>query len=503
MNDVNCWNQIDASASSAVIVGGYNNRNSGFVTFLGGGAGNAITQNDSVLVGGWQNSVAAFSAFLGGGNRNTMTTIADSAVLVGGAFNTVSAAGAFIGGGFSNTASGAHSFVGGGQGNIASGDRAVIAGAGSNYDPLPGATDGCFNKVTGTLDASCRNRAEGRRNFIGGGVANKTANLESSVVGGSGNEATGNRTFVGGGEGNVATGDRAVVVGGGANSINSCFNHVTGNTFDATCINTASGRRAFIGGGAGHLSSGNETSVTGGNGNLATGSGATVTGGYWSKAAAFAAVPGGVLNAATGFASFAAGRGARTDDVAGTTNFYGAFVWSDSQAGSAADGPTLISQTQPFRATANNQFAVRARGGVSFKVDTVSIAANATDATAGCSLPAGGAASWSCSSDRDLKEAVKSISPRDVLNKVVSLPMSSWQFRGSANRHISPMAQDFWKAFGLGTDDRHITSSDVSGVALAAIQGMNQKLAAESKAKDAKIATLERELALIKRKLGL
>jgi hypothetical protein len=38
------------------------------------------------------------------------------------------------------------------------------------------------------------------------------------------------------------------------------------------------------------------------------------------------------------------------------------------------------------------------------------------------------------------------------------------------------VAQDFQSAFGLGTDDKSIGTVDADGVALAAIQGLNQKL---------------------------
>jgi hypothetical protein len=38
------------------------------------------------------------------------------------------------------------------------------------------------------------------------------------------------------------------------------------------------------------------------------------------------------------------------------------------------------------------------------------------------------------------------------------------------------MAQDFHAAFAVGEDDRHITEVDEGGVALAAIQGLNQKV---------------------------
>ena len=49
----------------------------------------------------------------------------------------------------------------------------------------------------------------------------------------------------------------------------------------------------------------------------------------------------------------------------------------------------------------------------------------------------------------------------------------------TAIRHIGPMAQDFYAAFGVGPDDKHITTVDADGVALAAIQGLNQKVEAQ------------------------
>jgi hypothetical protein len=47
-------------------------------------------------------------------------------------------------------------------------------------------------------------------------------------------------------------------------------------------------------------------------------------------------------------------------------------------------------------------------------------------------------------------------------------------------RHVGPMAQDFYAAFGTGVDDRHITSIDEDGVALAAIKALNAKLQRDS-----------------------
>jgi trimeric autotransporter adhesin len=80
-------------------------------------------------------------------------------------------------------------------------------------------------------------------------------------------------------------------------------------------------------------------------------------------------------------------------------------------------------------------------------------------------------------SDRNLKENFTPVNPREVLEKVAALPISRWNFKGdSVTPHVGPMAQDFYAAFSLGTDDRHIATVDADGVALAALQGLNQKL---------------------------
>jgi len=58
------------------------------------------------------------------------------------------------------------------------------------------------------------------------------------------------------------------------------------------------------------------------------------------------------------------------------------------------------------------------------------------------------------------------------------------------------MAEDFQAAFGLGSDDQHIATVDADGVALAAIQGLNEKLEAENAALKARLAAIEAQLGL-------
>jgi len=102
-------------------------------------------------------------------------------------------------------------------------------------------------------------------------------------------------------------------------------------------------------------------------------------------------------------------------------------------------------------------------------------------------------------SDRNAKENFATVNTCEVLDKVATLPMSEWQFKSTpGERHLGPMAQDFQAAFGLGGDDKHIATVDEEGVALAAIQGLNQKLEAQVKEKDGQIAELRRELGELK-----
>jgi hypothetical protein len=500
-SDGQCFNEINANAS-----------------FLGSGIANVIaaTAIESGIVGGSANRIAGAKGFIGGGvlnsieelNGATPPTAITSSVIVGGRTNIVRNSSAAIVAGTNNVASGNRSFIGGGDGNLASGDRAVIVGGGTNYIPVAGATDGCFNFVNPNpvLDGTCVNRAQGRRNFIGAGTGNETNNNESVAVGGLSNRATGLGSIVVGGIANTASGDRAIVVGGGSTSVNTCYNRATGLS-DGPCQNVASGQRSTIVGGAGNVVSGADAFVGAGVTNTVSGLRAVVAGGLNNLASGLeSSVIGGRTNVASGAFSFAGGRNAKTETIDATpVVHHGAFVWADSQD----DGAVAGSTGQPFRSSAGAQFAVRARGGVVFKTDNTTIAANAGDATAGCALLPGGSASWSCSSDRNLKDGIKAISPKDVLSKVVNLPLSTWQFKGTSRRHLSPMAQDFWAAFGFGEDDRHITASDVSGVALAAVQGVNQKMNDELASLKAKNVQLQRsneammrELAAIKKKLG-
>ena len=79
----------------------------------------------------------------------------------------------------------------------------------------------------------------------------------------------------------------------------------------------------------------------------------------------------------------------------------------------------------------------------------------------------------------------------------MSIPISTWHYRSQdpSVRHIGPMAQDFHAQFPLNESDTTLNSADLDGVALAAIQGLNQKLEECEASLRAENAELKRRLA--------
>jgi trimeric autotransporter adhesin len=63
------------------------------------------------------------------------------------------------------------------------------------------------------------------------------------------------------------------------------------------------------------------------------------------------------------------------------------------------------------------------------------------------------------------------------------------------------MAQDFRAAFAVGESETGITTIDADGVALAAIQGLNEKLEVRSQKSETSIQELKAENAELKARL--
>ena len=265
---------------------------------------------------------------------------------------------------------------------------------------------------------------------------------------------------------------------------------------------TITGQFATDSGGQNNTASGDNSAVAGGFQNTASGNNSTVSGGFQNPAGGglYATVAGGNNNTALGAASIVAG--GSNNSAGGTLSFAagnladaaqnGCFVWGDA------------SNTGTLSCAAPNEVRMRALGGFFF------LTGGTAPAYSGATLPAGSGA-WSALSDRSSKEHVLPVDARAVLRKLVTLPVATWNWiaQGPAARHMGPMAQDFNAAFGLGEDDKHISTVDADGVALAAIQGLHQLLVekdrkiARLEAKASKVNVLERKLQAIEAKLGL
>jgi hypothetical protein len=247
----------------------------------------------------------------------------------------------------------------------------------------------------------------------------------------------------------VNTAQRGATVGGGS------FNTASANaTVGGGTQNTATGFSATASGGAGNTARENYATVGGGLTNHAANTYATVGGGYSNTGSgSFSTIPGGFRNEAAGDYSLASGRRAI---VAPSHN--GAFLYADSN-------------DLDFHSAAADEFAVRATGGVRL----VTAIDSSGNPVAGVELPSG-SGSWSSLSDKEVKANVLPVYENQILLLLAELPISTWNYIGQdvSIRHIGPMAQDFYAAFGVGENDKHISTVDADGVALAAIQGLYQ-----------------------------
>ena len=166
---------------------------------------------------------------------------------------------------------------------------------------------------------------------------------------------------------------------------------------------------------------------------------------------------------------------------ASNNGFSGTFVWSDGSAQQSAD---------TFRNTANNEFALRATGGFRFRTNL--------GGTTGCNLPAGSGV-FNCTSSRSTKANFASVSGTDVLAKVRALPITTWNYisEGDKVRHLGPMAEDFYQAFGLGTGNASIGVQDLASVSLAGVKALEERTA-ELQGKTEEIERLRGEVAALR-----
>ena len=330
--------------------------------------------------------------------------------IAGGHENILSAVAGFIGGGYENTNQGVYGTISGGYRSGLYNPYGTIGGGFYNILGTNGVQGGTGSTIAGG-GAHLVSHGYGT---IGGGYLNIVQNNYGTIAGGTGNTVEGEYGFVGGGNGNISIGEGSVLGGGAGNELFADYGVIGGGQF-----NSLSGTHATIGGGQGNVASGTD----------------------------YGTIPGGYMNVVEADFAFAAGTYAKASHI-------GALVLSDDSAHSY------------FASTNNNEFAVRAHGGVRFQ----------TGATPTGVKLSPGSGTWASLCDRNSKANFASVNTRTVLEKVAALPLQTWNYKdqGENIRHIGPVAQDFHAAFGVGDDDRTITTVDADGVALAAIQGLHE-----------------------------
>ncbi|MGA2177030.1 MAG: tail fiber domain-containing protein [Verrucomicrobiota bacterium] len=327
---------------------------------------------------------------------------------------------------------------------------ATIAGGGEiGYTNMVNSDEGAIGGGSGhRIDTNSQNCT------IAGGSFNtiRSNTYAATIAGGYMNTVGSNAPYavIGGGSHNADGAEGSTIAGGEMNSTANQYSTVSGGVNDA-----ATNYAATVAGGYVNTAGGQYSAVGGGQQNIASGDNSVI--------------PGGSLNLAAGAGSFAAGSQAQAVNN-------GAFVWADSQAGA-------------FASTANNQVSFRCVGGVRFT--SGALTANQTVSWAP------GNSSWSFTSDRNTKENFTPVDGEEILEKLSSLALSEWSYQGYPQRHIGPMAQDFHALFPLNDTETMLNDTDLHGVALAAIQGLNKKLEETVKQKDTQIADLERRLAAL------
>ena len=473
---------------------------------IGGSAANVVSNgvNGALIAGGgaaiYPNRVGGAYASVLGGIANTASGYSSTAMgnstAVRGDFSTAMGV-AVTNNGYASTAMGSHTTVSSdfssamGYDNTASGTASTVMGYGSAASGYASTAMGIGNIARGYAST-----AMGSETIAAG---------DYSTAGGTGCGAKGvsSTTF---GVNNRAFGDYSTALGGMSDAEGASSTAIGAYT-------SANGDYSLAMGLASQANGLDSTAI---------GTSTTAEGDY-STAMGFYTHANGVSATAMGDQTTASGNYSMAAGIYANAAYTSSFVWGDSSSGAT------------FSDSGPNQFCIRAQGGVQLDPNTSLFCGSQTRQmlnlwsteygigvqTATTYFRSGNGFAWFqrgvhsnteddpgtggsllmelrpdglyvngtvlSSSDRNAKENFKPVSVQEVLDKVSALPISRWNYKqDTSSEHIGPMAQDFYAAFNVGPDDKHITTIDESGVALAAIQGLNQKLE-ETRAENAQL----------------
>ena len=79
-------------------------------------------------------------------------------------------------------------------------------------------------------------------------------------------------------------------------------------------------------------------------------------------------------------------------------------------------------------------------------------------------------------SSRTLKNQFVSLDASTILAKLAALDIQQWTYIDRPEeKHVGPVAEDFYAAFGLGQGDQNISTIDADGIMMLALQALQDE----------------------------
>ena len=440
------------------IGGGSLNSAQGENAWIGGGYGDTVIAPFGGIACGFDNQAGDdmwndTAAFVGSGRRNA--ALDKYAVVTGGRQNTAQARASVVAGGEDNSATGDYSMVGGGHQNV----------AGQQYTFIGGGEDNATNANYSTIGGGDRNTTDGDRSVIAGGEDNTTMSSFSAIGGGWFNTVHSPYSTVAGGSQNQAWGENAIVAGGYSGTAQGPWSGVSAGWGNVAGDSQWDDSAAYVGGGYNNQVLAKHSAVCGGRDNTIE----------WE----FDFIGGGQSNLVLGsYSSILGGQGGNVhSDYSAIVGGSGVNL-SPTCTYSIAFGQNVQLGQAYAAAFFNGSFSGAlgvnrdaAAGGINFPIH---VGTNATNGN-GAHLTPGGV--WVSSSSRTFKENFTTLPRNELLTAISSISVSAWNYKGSTERHIGPVAEEFVELFDVGTvlpdgarQSQYLAVGDVAGVALAGVQ---------------------------------
>jgi len=295
------------------------------------------------------------------------------------------------------------------------------------------------NAGTNAFVAGANNVASGNYSTVGGGNSDTTKALYGGVFSGysnlAGDAPEDTAAFVGGGYNNSATGKYSTVSGGWNNTASGYT-----STVDGGYQNTASGWRSTVVAGRQNTSNGDASTIIGGAENSNSGTYSIILGvqDTLTAAAEYSMAFGGLVYLNTGY----------------RVAFFDA-TWSGRLAINRDDHDP---------------------GGIGYPIHVGTNTSNGN----GAFLSAAGV--WTNASSRTFKENFQTLDGNYILQQISNLPVETWNYKGTKEKHIGPCSEDFANSFDVGSvrengtrENKYLSAGDVAGVALAGVKELTRE----------------------------